>query len=102
MPLHMLKLEELNAIFLHLIVVTMLDLTASLTDDHVALPLRMKAPNLLLHGDRMLVSVSGNPANMHWPDIRVPCLHTPISDVCINHVLNNTMGFASGHFPLSD
>jgi hypothetical protein len=85
-----------------MILVTMLDLTASLTDDHVALRLCMKALMLLLQGDRVFVSISGNPVNMHWPDIRIPCLHTPISDVCINRVLNDTMGFASGHFPLSD
>ena len=89
-------------LFKHVIVVTMLDLMASLTDDYVALPLCMKALILLLQGDIMFVSVSGDPANMHWPDIRIPCLHTPISDVCINGLLNDTMGFASGHFPLSD
>lgn len=89
-------------LFKHVIVVTMLDLMASLTDDHVALPLCMKALMLLLQGERVFVSVSGDPANMHLSDVRVPCLHTPISDVCINRVLNDTMGFASGHFPLSD
>ncbi len=85
-----------------MIVVTMLDLMASSTDDGMAFLLCMKVLMLLLRGDMVFVSVSGNPANMYWPDIRVPCLHTPISDVYINRVLNDMMGFASGHFPLSD
>ncbi len=86
----------------HMIVVPILYLTVSLTDDRMALLLCMKALMVLLQGDIVFVSVSGDPANMYWPDVRVPCAHTPISDVCINRVLNDTMGFASTHPSLRD